>query len=210
LQTQGTQGVALAYVTRVNVAVLPHTDDPSTNYSSIKLEMISRCPHGTMAYSEDSKEVWSILQRDLSKTLSFSLIRRQANVEDGRAAYLDIDQNYCGRSKVENILEKVEGDIASTYYSEDKVNFTFETYVAIHGNTFNEMSKADNYTAPDGATIVRVLLSNISSKCPTLCVVIASIRASPTLRGDFEDAVDQLNTEVARTNMGKKNNRIIL
>jgi len=132
LQTQDTMRVALAYVTRVNVAVLPHADDLSTNYSSIKLETISRCMHGTMSYNEDNKDVWSILQRALSKTLSFSSIRCHANAEDGRAAYLDLDQNYCGRNKVENILEKVEGDIATTYYSEDKVNFTFETYVAIH------------------------------------------------------------------------------
>ena len=62
LQTQGTQGVALAYVTRVNVDVLLHADDSSTNYLSIKLEIISRCPHGTMAYNEDSKEVWSIIE----------------------------------------------------------------------------------------------------------------------------------------------------
>ena len=82
----------------------------------------------------------------------FSLIGCHANAKDGRAAYLDLDQNYCGRNKVENILEKVEGDKATTYYSEDKVNFTFETYVAIHRNAFDKMSKADNYTAPDGAT----------------------------------------------------------
>lgn len=100
----------------------------------------------------------------------------------------------------------MEGDIASTYYSEDKINFTFKTYVAIHHNTFNEMSKADNYTAPDGSTRVRVLLSNISSKYPTLCTAIASIIASSALRVDFEDTVDQLNTAVTRTNMGKKNN----
>jgi len=103
----------------------------------------------------------------------------------------------------------VEGGIASTYYSEDKVNFTFETYVAIHLNAFNEMRKADNYTAPNGATRFRVLLSSISSKFPTLCAAITSTRASPALRGGFEDTVDQLNTAVVRTNMRKKKNRRI-
>ena len=137
------------------------------------------------------------------------MTRRHTNVEDVQASYLNLDQNYCGRIKVENILEKVEGGIASTYYSEDKVNFTFKTYVVIHRDAFDEMSNADNYTTPDGATRVRVLLSNISSKCPALCVAIASIRALPVLSDDFEDTVDQLNTAVTRTNMGKKNNRRI-
>ena len=84
--------------------------------------------------------------------------------KNGRAAYLDLDQNDCDRSKAENIIENMEGGIASTYYSEDKVNFTIETYAAIHRNTFNEMSKADNCTAPDGVTRVRVILSSIPSK----------------------------------------------
>ena len=54
------------------------------------------------------------------------------------------------------------------------------------------MNKAKDYPSPDEGTRVRQLLANITTRDPTLAASIASVRASPTLRVDFEDTVDIL------------------
>ena len=192
LQTHGINGIPLSYVVRDETTVQPHASDPSTNYGTTKLELVHRCPHGTIEYEEDNKIVWGILQRSLSTHISYSSIRRHSRLENGRQAYLDLQQHFCGRLRQENILAKVEGDIHSTYYFEDKANFTFETYISIHRNAYNEMDKAASYPTPDGGTRVRQLLANITTRDTGLAAAMASIRANSTLRNDFEDTVDIL------------------
>ena len=192
LQTHGINGIPLSYVVRDETTVQPHASDPSTNYGTTKLELVHRCPHGTIEYEEDNKIVWGILQRSLSTHISYCSIRRHSRLENGRQAYLDLQQHFCGRLRQENILAKVEGDIHSTYYFEDKANFTFETYISIHRNAYNEMDKAPSYPTPDGGTRVRQLLANITTRDTGLAATMASVRANPTLRKDFEDTVDIL------------------
>ena len=204
LQTNGIYGVPLAYIVRDTVDVPPHLTHPATTYASRKLELITRYPHGTVEYDEDDKSVWGILQRTLVSHVSYSSIRRYCNQEQGREAYLALVQHYCGRSRQENILAHVEGDLHSTLYYEEKVNFNFEAYVSIHRNAFNEMDKAKDYPSPDGGTRVRQLLANITTRDPALAASIASVRASPTLRVDFEDTVDILCQAVR--NNGRNNN----
>ena len=113
-------------------------------------------------------------------------------------------QHYCGRLRQENIIAQVEGDLHSTLYSEEKVNFNFEAYISIHRNVFNEMDKAKDCPSPDGGTRVRQLLVNITTRDPELATSIASVRASPTLRVDFEVTVDILCQAVR--NNGRNNN----
>ena len=182
LQTNGIYGVPLAYVVRDTVNVPPHLTYSSTAYASRKLGLIARCPHDTIEYNEENKSVWGILQRTLVFHVSYSSIRRYFNQEQGRKAYLALVQHYCGKSRQENILAQVEGDLHSILYSEEKVNFNFETYVSIHRNAFNEMDKSKDYPSPDGCTRVRQLLTNITTCDPALAVPIASVRASPSLR----------------------------
>ena len=131
-------------------------------------------------------------------------IRRYYYQEQGRETYLALVQHYCGRSRQENILAQVEGDLHSILYSEEKVNFNFETYVSIHRNVFNEMDKSKDYPSPDGYTRVRQLLINITTCDPALASSIASVRASPTLRVYFEDTIDILCQAVR--NNGRNNN----
>jgi len=57
LQTNGVNGVPLAYVVRENVAVILSANDPTTNFASKKLELIARCPHATVEYDKDEKTV---------------------------------------------------------------------------------------------------------------------------------------------------------
>ena len=80
----------------------------------------------------------------------------------------------------------------STFYSAEKVNFNFETYVTIHRNAFNEMDKAKNCPTPDEGTRVHQLIANITTWDPLLAAALASIKATLTLRNNFEDTVDIL------------------
>ena len=76
LQTNGVDGVPLAYLIRETVAVTLSATDPATNYDSKKLELIARCPHGIAEYDEDEKTIWGILQRALVYHISYSSIKR--------------------------------------------------------------------------------------------------------------------------------------
>ena len=75
----------------------------------------------------------------------------------------------------QNDLEKVEGDIHSTYYFEDKSNFTFETYISIHRNTYNEMDKATSYPTLGEGTRVPQLLANITTRDLGLTAAMVSV-----------------------------------
>ena len=59
-------------------------------------------------------------------------------------------------------------------------------------NAYDEMDKETSYTTPDGGTRVRQLLANITTRDTGLAATMASVRANPTLRKDFEDTVDIL------------------
>ena len=86
----------------------------------------------------------------------------------------------------------MEGDLHSTFYSVEKANFNFKTYVVIHRNAFNKMDKAKNYPTLDEGTRVRQLIANITTRDPLLAAALASIKVTPTLRNKFEDTVDIL------------------
>ena len=66
------------------------------------------------------------------------------------------------------------------------------------------MDKIKYFPSPDEDTRVRQLLANITTRDPALAASIASVRARPTLRVDFEDTVDILCQAVR--NNGRNNN----
>ena len=52
---RGVNQVPLAYVTRVDVAVRPHTDDPTADYPNIDSEMTARAPHDQYVYVTNNR-----------------------------------------------------------------------------------------------------------------------------------------------------------
>ena len=205
LVVYGVQGVPLAYVVRDDPE-MPRGLDPPASYDTIQLEMIRRCPHGTVLYQQDNRKVWSILANALTNHLMYVNIRRFARTQDGRSAYLALRQNVYGQSRIENILSKAEGDLESTFYTDEKPSFNFDTYVSIHRNAYNDMVQAPNYAAPDDPTRVRKLLANIRSSNPKVIAAVASVQASPILRADFEQAVDTVSQSVRLVAQTKKRN----
>jgi len=67
------------------------------------------------------------------------------------------------------------------------------------------MLSVPNYIAPNPATRVRKLLSNIRSTNPTLLAALACVQTSPTLRNDFELTVDTIQSAVRASKVS--NNR---
>ena len=138
------QRYSFFYVVREDITFRSHAGDQPTNYGTKKLELAHRCLRGMIKNEEDNKKVRGILQCTLSTHILYSSIRRHSLLENGRQIYLDLQQHFCGRLLQENILEMVEADLYSTYYFEDKANFTFNTYISIHRNTYNEMIKLNS------------------------------------------------------------------
>ena len=83
------------------------------------------------------------------------------------------------------MLEEAEDNLANVYYTEEKLKFTFDRFVEIHRSAHNDMLSVPKYIAPNPATRVRKLLTNIRSTNPTLLASIASVQTSTLLRNDF-------------------------
>ena len=89
--------------------------------------------------------------------------------------------------------------MANVFYTEEKLKFTFDRFVKIHCSAHNDMLSVPNYIAPNPATRVRKLLTNIRSTNPTLIASIASVQTSTVLCNDFEQIVDALQSAVRAT-----------
>ena len=61
------------------------------------------------------------------------------------------------------------------------------------------MRSVPDYVVPNPATRVRKLLSNTRSNNPTLLASIASFQTSTTLRNEFYQTVDTLQSEIRAT-----------
>ena len=205
LKVRGVQKCPLAYCTRESATVQAHATDPSTGYSSIDMEMISRAPHDLYVYAVDNRALWHILHDALKDHPAYTSIRSFARTQDGRQAYQALVLHNLGESRNHTVLEEAEDNLANIFYTEEKLKFTFDRFVEIHRSAHNNMLSVPNYIAPNPATRVRKLLSNIRSTNPTLLAALACVQTSPTLRNDFELTVDTIQSAVRASKVS--NNR---
>ena len=196
---RGVNKCPLGYVKRESVSVTAHLDDPSSGYTNIDEEMTARAPHDQFVYGADNKALWHILHVALKDHPSYTSIRSFARTQNGREAYLSLILHNLGESRNHTVLEEAEDNLANVYYTEEKLKFTFDRFVEIHRSAHNDMLSVPNYIAPNPATRVRKLLTNIRSTNPTLLASIASVQTSTLLRNDFELAVDALQSAVRAT-----------
>ena len=72
------------------------------------------------------------------------------------------------------------------------------------------MLSVPDYVAPNPTTRVCKLLLNIRSNNPTLLTLIASVQTSTTLRNDFKQTVDTLQSSIGATNITTSQNKEFL
>ena len=196
LKVRGVRKCPLAYVTREPATVPPHATDPTAGYSSIDMELISRAPHDLYVYPADNRALWHILHDALKDHQSYTSIRSFARRQNGRDAYKALVLHNLGESRNHSVLEEAEDNLNNVFYTEEKLKFTFDQFVEIHRSAHNDMLSVPNFIAPNPATRVRKLLTNIRSTNPSLLAAIASIQTSAILRNDFELTVDTIQSAV--------------
>ena len=116
----------LAYVARSQVAFKAHVMDPATDYENVDQEMTSLAPHDQYVYGADNKTLWNILHDALKDHTSYTSISSFARTQNGRASYLALALHHLGKSRNHTVLEEAEDNLNSVFYTEEKLNFTFD------------------------------------------------------------------------------------
>ena len=199
----GENNPPLAHVTRSQAVVKPHATDTATDYENVDQEMTSRAPYDQYVYSADNKTLWYILHDALKDHPSYTSIRSFRHTQNVSTAYLALALHNLGEYRNHTVLKEAEDDLNNFLYTEEKLKFTFDRFFKIHRSAHKRMLSVPDYVFPNPATRVRKLLSNIRSNSPTLLSSITSVKTSTTLRNDFEQTVDNIQSEIRTTKIMK-------
>ena len=190
----GETKIPLAYVIRENVDP-PADPDPSTGYTTVQDEMISRAPHKDAAgdphptFVADSKKVWELLSATGREMDCWTYLKPAQKKLDGRAAFWGLFNNYLGPNNVDNMASLAEKKLESTTYSGERKRWNFEKYVKVHMDQHSILQglTEHGYVGIDERSKVRHLMAGIKTK--DLDSVKTQIMASATLRSDFQGCV---------------------
>ena len=114
----------------------------------------------------DNKTLCHILHDALKYHPYYTSIRYFARTQNGWAAYLTLALHNLGESRNHTVLEEAEGNLNNVFYTEEKLNFTFDRFVKTHRSTYNGILSVPDYVVPNPTIRVRKLLSNIRSNNP--------------------------------------------
>ncbi len=195
----GSTGIPLAYVIREN---LDPADDPAggaDNWPSKQDELVARAPIRTVqnevttwnsTYKTDNRKVWeklAVLMRKLD--YCWTHIKKFHKSKDGRAAFMALKTFYLGAHYVDQMANTAENKLATTFYTGERRNFTFDKFVQIHieQHTILDGLKEQGYTGIDPRSKVRYLMNGI--KTTALDSVKTRILTEDGLRSNFDRCV---------------------
>ena len=161
--------------------------------------MTSRAPHDQYVYGAYNKNLWHILHDVLKDQPSYTSIRSLACTQNGRAEYLALTLHNLGEYQNHTVLEEAEDNLNDVFYTEEELKFTFDRFVEIHRSAHNDMLLVPDYVVPNPATRVRKLLSNTRSNNTALLASISSVQTLTTIKNDFEQTVDTLQSAIRAT-----------
>jgi hypothetical protein len=185
----------LSYVIREVIAVPAEATDPTFGepwsvYSSLRDEIAARADHGAHQYRIDNARVFELLNEAVHEHKHVKTwIKPFATTRDGRSAWLAFKAHYRGSSELEAIETAAENRLDTLVYRGEKPRYNFETHVTKHRQSHLELKKATGTAIPE-PTKVRRLLKSLQAS--TMQVPVATIRATETLKTDFDATVNYL------------------
>ena len=185
------------------VPPLPEADDLRGDYDSVEKEMIARASHALPAYySVDNAALAKILKEMVSEfkdaiTWARDLFRNQ----NGRQVMLDWMLHFSGTARQETVEITAEATMNMTFYKGEKPRFTFIVYANIHRGYHNEINFVRRLAQPPLAEMdellkVRKYLKGIEA--PEMAAAAAAVKASPTIRLNFDQTADFLTGFVSQ------------
>jgi hypothetical protein len=192
----GEDNVPFPYIYRPNVTPPVEGDDARINYLSVEDEMIARAPHTLPAYNIDNAALAKVLKEmvvDFKDAITWA--RDSFRSRDGRAVMRDWMLHFCGTARQETVEITAEATMNNTFYKGEKPRFTFVTYTSIHRGCHNEINSVRRLAQPRVAEMdellkVRKYLKGIEA--PEMAAAVAAVKASPTIRLNFDTTADFL------------------
>jgi uncharacterized phage-associated protein len=114
------------------------------------------------------------------------------STRDGHAAWLALIEHYEGDAQRDRVKDAAYTAISQARYFGDRKKFSFETYVTIHQEAFEDLEQYGQQIPADKR--VRDLLQGI--KDPKANAAKETVLANATLRNDFLAAVSHLATSL--------------
>jgi hypothetical protein len=190
----GKQGIPLAYILRETEDVEPEADDPPENYDDDHIqELIARAPHDGATYREDNRTMCRMLKKICEDTAAYTYVSKYS--ADGRQAWLDLLQYYCGPQHTQNQAAIYEAKMQNTVYEGESSRFGYDKYAEIHktSHTHLEALKSDDYTPPAEGTKIRFFINGIKNE--KLKTVVELVRANPDY-ATFDDVARRIKDSV--------------
>jgi hypothetical protein len=194
---KGRGQIPLAYIIR-NDAI----PDPNDVYDTEHQRLIAVTPLQGIEFGEDNGKVFDHLKSWTLKGPAWTWMRQYNSTRDGRGAWLALLAHFEGDAQRDRVKDQAYSAIAAAKYHGEKKKFSFETYVTIHQEAFEDLEQYGEHISEEKR--VRDLLQGI--KDPTITAAKEAILANPNLRGNFSNAVTHLATSL-QLNLSLQENR---
>jgi hypothetical protein len=185
----------LLYLCRAKENPPDGRDDPTSNYKSLREELVVRCPMWVdwdadepflrPAYYEiENMKLWETLHKVFQPTSSYQYMKMYAKAKDGRGAYLALKSQYLGPNNANNMAQATTTKLDQLKYTGENRRWNMQRYVTAHVECFNILDglKEHGFSGMDEATRVRKFVAGI--KTDKLDAIRAAVLANPTLSFD--------------------------
>jgi len=179
--------IPLSYIIREN-------DDPIPGaiYESEHQRLVAIAPLRGTEFKHDNGVVFDFLKTWTINGPAYPWMKQFSTTRNGRAAWMALLAYYEGSAARDRVKEAAYAAIANAKYHGEKKKFSFETYVNIHQEAYQDLRQNDEIIPEDKR--VRDLLTGI--KDTSLNAAKQTIMAMPTLRADFAATVAHLATSL--------------
>jgi len=184
---KGRGQIPLAYVIREQ-----DVPDPNAVYINEHQRIIAITPLQGIEYGEDNGKVFDHLKSWTLKGPAWTWMRQYNSLRDGRRAWLALVAHFEGDAQRDRVKDQAYSSIAATKYHGEKKRFSFETYVTIHQEAYEDLEQYGEHVSEEKR--VRDLLQGI--KDPSINAAKEAILANANLRSNFTSAVTHLATSL--------------
>lgn len=184
----------LSYIIRDEVIPAEATDptfgEPGSRYTSIREEIAARASHEGAAYAVDNARVFELLNTACGELeLVKAWIKPYVRQRNGRLAWQNFKTHFRGDSEMEAIEVAAEKKLQTLVYKRDSPRYNFEGHVSMHRKAHNDLLEATGVAVTEQVK-VRKLIASIQAS--NLSSALGTIRATPTLKNSFDEAVNFL------------------
>jgi len=180
--------VPFSYIIRPDAA----PGDPQAAYPSEHARLIAITPHTGLEFNTDNGRVFDHLKSWTLNGPAWTWICTYNASRNGWAAWLVLLEHYEGDAQRDRVKDAAYAAIAQAHYLGDRKHFSFESYVTMHQDAYEDLEQYGQFISADKR--VRDLLQGI--KDTRANEAKETILANNHLRNNFNAAIMHLATSL--------------